>query len=86
MSFSSEIKLEIMNANYPKACCRRSLLDGALAVKGACENGRNITLSVDGIPTAEFLGGLVKVFFSDRKHPECGMRYFIGRYTEDSFK
>ena len=52
-----------MNANYPKACCRRSLLDGALAVKGACENGRNITLSVDGIPTAEFLGGLVKEFF-----------------------
>ena len=63
MSFSSEIKSEIMSANYRGACCRRSLLYGALTVKGICNNGRDITLSVDGVQTAEFLGGFIKEFF-----------------------
>ena len=62
MSFSSDLKHEIINSTYKNSCCRRALLQGVLASKAiVCEN--LISLNVDGADTVDFISKLVSEFF-----------------------
>lgn len=62
MSFSSDLKTEITGAIYKSACCRRSLLHGALSAKGMLD-GEQIIISVESVAVAEYLATLIKEFF-----------------------
>ena len=62
MSFSSDIKNEIMRATYKNACCRRALLDGMLAAKGIASDG-TVSFNTENLETAAFANTLIKDFF-----------------------
>ncbi len=62
MSVSNEQKKEIIEQSYKSACCRRSLLYGALFAKGRIE-GKTVCLSVEKQEYAEFLMKLIKEFY-----------------------
>jgi DNA-binding protein WhiA len=62
MSFSSDLKAEIISGLYKNACCRRSLIHGALSAKGVVD-AEQITISVESVSVAEYLSSLIKEFF-----------------------
>ena len=65
MSFSSELKDQIVNGAYKSQCCRRSILYGALFAKAYLRDGK-IILSVEKYSYAEFLSKLIKEIFGSR--------------------
>ena len=67
MSFCSEHKNQIIDQPPAQACCKRALLQGIIAAKGIL-NGRDISISVDGRRTAEFISSLVHEIYT--KTPE----------------
>jgi len=58
MSFSSVQKSEIISQTLKNACCRKAMLQGMLVSRAELDHGM-ITLSLDGMDTAEFFGNLV---------------------------
>lgn len=58
MSFSQEQKNVIMSQPIKSVCCKRALLQGALAVKGRLD-ADSVNISVDSVETAQFLKGLI---------------------------
>ena len=64
MSFSYDIKYEIMSAAYKNACCRRALLDGILASKAnVTESG--VVFNTENNDTAVFANTLIKEIFGN---------------------
>ena len=62
MSFSSDIKNEIMCATYKNACCRRALLNGIISAKGTASDGI-VSFNTENLETAAFANALIKEFF-----------------------
>ena len=63
MSFSNEQKAFVIAQVYKGACCRRSLLNGALFAKGALSSDKCVELSLSDAGVLEFLSRLVAEFY-----------------------
>lgn len=63
MSISQNLKAEIMDFQYKSSCCRRALLLGALAAKGAVNDDGAVYFNIENEAIANYLGSLVKEFF-----------------------
>ena len=61
MSFSKDVKSEIINYSYKNPCCRHALLEGALIAKG-CVVNEAIECSIESDELAQFLSGIAKEF------------------------
>ena len=62
MSFSSELKTEIISHPIKSSCCRKALLLGILSAKATAE-AKTVTLSVENDEYAEFCVKLISEFF-----------------------
>ena len=83
MSFSSEQKKEIITQTYKAACCRRALLQGFIFAKGTVVSNDTIAIKADKMETMEFLGKLIKEFFSQAilpHHPSQGGRCLVAEF------
>lgn len=83
MSFSAEQKNEIITQPYKSSCCRRSLLMGFLFAKATIEDGDLISIRAEKHETLEFIGRLIKEFYSksiDPRHSSSGGRYLFGEF------
>ena len=63
MSFSSELKETIINSAYKSACCRRSLLLGALLAKGDAD-GADIEIKLEKTEYCEFLAQYISEIYA----------------------
>ena len=83
MSFSAEQKNEIITHLYKSSCCRRSLLMGFLFARATNEEGDLISIRAEKHETLEFIGRLVKEFYSKSicpRHSSSGGRYFFAEF------
>lgn len=62
MSFSYDVKCEIMSAQYKSSCCRRALLNGVLSAKGNASQKR-VSFNTENAETAVFVTSFIKEFF-----------------------
>ena len=62
MSFSSEVKNEIMQQPYKSLCCRHALLQGAIIGKGILFDGNRIECRVENDAVSEYLLALAADF------------------------
>ena len=76
MSFSSDQKIEIIEAAPPAPCCKAAMIRGILAAKAELAEGK-VILSVEGQSTAEFIRALILDCFSKQAEistSKCGGR------------
>lgn len=87
MSFSKDVKSEIINFSYKNPCCRHALLEGALIAKGITV-ADGIECSVESDLIAEFLTGVSKEFIHDPKisTAKCGGRRRIISFQSHSLQ
>lgn len=88
MSFNSELKEQIITAQYKTQCCKRSLIYGMLFAKGEC-TGDRITLTLEKELYAEFAARLIKeVFGSDSQlsRPGSGGRLVLLTFKSSAAK
>ena len=80
MSFSSEIKNEIIMHQYKNACCRRALLNGVLFARGTLDD-ESVTLGLSEDGAVQFVSKLIVEFFSKTpislKSPSGGRQKLI---------
>ena len=62
MSFSQEVKAEIMTSQYKSSCCRRALLNGILSSKASVV-GASVVFNIETAELAVFTSALIKEFF-----------------------
>lgn len=93
MSFTNELKKQIISDIYKKNCCRRSLLNGALCAKGSLDENGEISINVDSTETADFLKLLIKEFFdkdaqvsNSKRGGRCKTLYFASKAAEKYIK
>lgn len=84
MSFSSEQKNEIVTQSYKSSCCRRSLLMGFIFARAKCEHGDEISIRAEKLETLEFVGRLIKEFYSQSITPHRSAQG--GRYLSAEFQ
>lgn len=83
MSFSDDIKQEIIDQQYKSACCRRALLNGVLFSRGnVC--GGEIAVNLENDKLSEYTSALIREFFN--KEAEISMPKSGGRRRILSFK
>ncbi len=63
MSFSSDLKMEIMNSQYKNSCCRRALLQGVFSAKAFLNDNGNIALNIENTEFGDFIASLIKEFY-----------------------
>ena len=63
MSFSQDQKKEILDQQIQTSCCKRAMLQGILSAKAVAED-KHISISVESIEVAEYIGGLVFDIYS----------------------
>ena len=83
MSFSSEQKNEIITQSYKSSCCRRALLMGFLFARGYVESEDSVSVRAEKLETIEFIGRLIKEFYSKTispRHSSKGGRYLFGEF------
>lgn len=83
MSFSSEQKNEIITQIYKSPCCRRALLSGFLFAKGTVCDKDTVSIRAEKIETLEFIGRLIKEFYSQSIVPHRskeGGRYLLAEF------
>lgn len=59
MSFSSDLKNEIISTSAKSSCCRRAFLQGVLSARGKVCDG-DVMLSLESLPMAEYTASLIK--------------------------
>lgn len=69
MSFSSEQKNEIITQVYKSSCCRRALLSGFMFARGSILESGEISIRAEKEETLDFIGRLIKEFFSQTITP-----------------
>ena len=87
MSFSSEQKNEIITQSYKSPCCRRALLSGFLLAKGIVGDNGEISIRAEKIETLEFIGKLIKEFYSQTIEPhrsKQGGRFLLAEFRSPS--
>ena len=84
MSFSSEQKNEIITQQYKSSCCRRALLMGYLFARGRVESQNLISIRAEKSETLEFIGRLIKEFYSQSIEPRRSTQG--GRYLFSEFE
>ena len=57
MSFSDDVKKELLDSKLKGNCCRRAFLFGALM--GAEDDGQKITLKISNLESAEYIKELI---------------------------
>lgn len=62
MSFSQDVKAEIISSQYKSACCRRALLNGILSSKANVIDG-SVSFNIETAELAGFASTLIKEFF-----------------------
>ena len=83
MSFSSEQKNEIITQQYKSSCCRRAFLMGFMFARAVNESEDNISIRAEKYETLEFVGRLIKEFYSkviEPKHSPKGGRYLFAEF------
>lgn len=83
MSFCSEQKNRIITESPTQACCRRAILQGMIAAKGILTD-KEISISVDGRATAEFIETLVREIYTktaDISVPKSGGRRLVVSFS-----
>lgn len=83
MSFSDDIKQEIIDQQYKSACCRRALLNGILFSRGNLSSGE-IVVNLENDRLCEYTAALIREFFN--KDAEISMPKSGGRRRILSFK
>lgn len=86
MSFSSEQRTFVINAQYKSSCCRRAILLGALAAKGSAVNNK-VSISLERAETAELLSRFVGEFYGRRPghiYPSSGGRRVVLEFESAS--
>ena len=76
MSFSSDVKAEIMSIQMKNICCRRSMLNGIISSKGTA-NGNTVVISLENDILSEYTARLVHEHYGREaivRHPEKGGR------------
>lgn len=87
MSFSAEQKNEIITQSYKSSCCRRSLLMGFLFSRAVVDSGDNISIRAEKLETMEFIGRLIKEFYSkniEPRHSSKGGRYLFAEFQSSA--
>ena len=64
MSFSSDLKQTIIDHKFKNACCRRSLLLGALSAKAHITKENEISFNADGSNTIDYISDLIHEFYN----------------------
>lgn len=82
MSFSFEIKNEIMKQSIKNACCRKAFLDGVMSGKATVENDI-VTLTLENIEFSEFIAKFIIEFYG--RTPEISTNPRGGRCRCISF-
>ena len=59
MSFSSDLKQTIIDHKFKNACCRRSLLLGALSAKAHIDKENEISFNADGSNTIDYISDII---------------------------
>ncbi len=83
MSFSSEQKNEIIKQSYKNSCCRRALLMGVLFGRASIVGGDVVSVRAEKLETMEFIGRLIKEFYSKSispRHSSKGGRYLFAEF------
>ena len=83
MSFSSEQKNEIITQQYKSSCCRRALLMGFMFARAVNESEDYISIRAEKHETLEFVGRLIKEFYSksiEPRHSSKGGRYLFAEF------
>ena len=64
MSFSSDVKQTVIEAQYRSLCCRRAFLDGVLLAKAAVDGKRSVSVNLEKLEYAEYVSKYVKEIYS----------------------
>ena len=87
MSFSSEQKNEIITQQCKTSCCRRALLMGFLFARAQIVSEDLISIRAEKSETLEFIGRLIKEFYSKNiypRHSAKGGRYVFAEFDSPS--
>ena len=83
MSFSSEQKSEIIKQSYKASCCRKALLMGFLFARAYIARDDIVSIRAEKLETLEFIGRLIKEFYSrtiSPEHSSKGGRYLFAEF------